>query len=201
MGELLSRSCLEYTSPASPRRYDYRYRKGPESPDAESGTAPWMALYLTLLQRFGMPATGALLDATADAEVLARLFGAPVEVVRAEVPPPSTTRHIGSAHGQALRQNETHRAPWTRSGAGHRRVPVSAAGPRPRRRGARGRARGADYPQGLRAGQPRALGIAEPRRGHFWGMRGSNRLEDCTILLVVGISVLRPNHMAQLARL
>ena len=43
------------------------------------------------------------------------------------------------------------------------------------------------------------LGIPE-RRGHFWGMRGSNRLEDCTILLVVSTPALRPDHMARLVR-
>jgi hypothetical protein len=31
-----------------------------------------------------------------------------------------------------------------------------------------------------------ALGIQKGRRGHFWGVRGSNAFEDCTILLVVG---------------
>jgi hypothetical protein len=31
-------------------------------------------------------------------------------------------------------------------------------------------------------------------------MRGSNRLEDCTILLVVGTPALRPDHVARLAR-
>ena len=31
-----------------------------------------------------------------------------------------------------------------------------------------------------------ALGIPEHRSGHFWGMRGSNRLEDCTILRARG---------------
>ena len=45
-----------------------------------------------------------------------------------------------------------------------------------------------------------ALGIPEHRSGHFWGMRGSLCLEDCTILLVVGTPALRQDHVARLAR-
>ena len=45
-----------------------------------------------------------------------------------------------------------------------------------------------------------ALGIAEHCTGHFWGMRGSNRLEDCTVLLVVGTPAVRPEQVARLAR-
>ena len=44
------------------------------------------------------------------------------------------------------------------------------------------------------------LGIAEQRRGHFWGMRGGNRLEACRLLLVVGTSAVRPEQVARLAR-
>jgi hypothetical protein len=45
-----------------------------------------------------------------------------------------------------------------------------------------------------------APGIPEHRTGHFWGMRGSNRLEDCAILLVVGTPAVRPEQVARLAR-
>jgi hypothetical protein len=45
-----------------------------------------------------------------------------------------------------------------------------------------------------------ALGIPEERLGHFWGMRESLRLEDCTILLVVGTPALRTDHVARLTR-
>jgi hypothetical protein len=45
-----------------------------------------------------------------------------------------------------------------------------------------------------------ALGIPAHRTGHFWGMRGSNALEDCDVLLVVGTPAVRPEHVARLAR-
>ena len=45
-----------------------------------------------------------------------------------------------------------------------------------------------------------ALGIPAHRTGHFWGMRGSNALEDCDVLLVVGTPTLRPEDVARLAR-
>jgi hypothetical protein len=45
-----------------------------------------------------------------------------------------------------------------------------------------------------------ALGIPARRTGHFWGMRGSNALKDCDVLLVVGTPTLRPEDVARLAR-
>jgi hypothetical protein len=45
-----------------------------------------------------------------------------------------------------------------------------------------------------------ALGIPADRTGHFWGMRGSNALEKCDILLVVGTPAVRPELIARLAR-
>jgi hypothetical protein len=45
-----------------------------------------------------------------------------------------------------------------------------------------------------------ALGIPEGKSGHFWAMRGSNVLEKCEILLVVGTPTLRPTEIARLAR-
>jgi putative DNA primase/helicase len=45
-----------------------------------------------------------------------------------------------------------------------------------------------------------ALGIPKERRLWFWGARGSNALEDCRLLLVVGTPTLRPSEAARLAR-
>src|SRR5262249_40427692 len=64
-----------------------------------------IALYLTRPRRFGLPRQGrlppqVLLDATADKELLVRLFEAPVEVVRTEVKPPPHTRHIAVRTGK-----------------------------------------------------------------------------------------------------
>jgi hypothetical protein len=45
-----------------------------------------------------------------------------------------------------------------------------------------------------------ALGIPEHRTGHFSRLRGSNRLEDCDMLLVVGTPAVRPDQVARLTR-
>ena len=45
-----------------------------------------------------------------------------------------------------------------------------------------------------------ALGIPAQRTGHFSRVRGSNALEDCDILLVVGTPAVRPEQVARLAR-
>ena len=42
-----------------------------------------------------------------------------------------------------------------------------------------------------KAAMAEALGIPAHRTGHFWGMRGSNALEECDILLVVGTPAVR----------
>ncbi len=42
--------------------------------------------------------------------------------------------------------------------------------------------------------------VQRKRRGHFWAMRGSNELEDCEILLVVGTPTLRPEEVERLGR-
>jgi hypothetical protein len=45
-----------------------------------------------------------------------------------------------------------------------------------------------------------ALCIPAHRSGHFWGIRGSNQLEDCDLLLIVGTPAVRPEQVARLAR-
>ncbi len=40
----------------------------------------------------------------------------------------------------------------------------------------------------------------ESRTGHFWGMRGSNRFNECPITFVVGTPSLDPEHVHRLAR-
>ena len=132
--------------------------------------------------------------------MLARLFEAPVAVERAGVAPPPNTRHIAVRTGKRYGK--------TSLTARHGRDLARAIAE------CRYLLRELD-PEGsaLAAAQvgvithkdceralAEALGIPEHRSGHFWGMRGSNRLEDCTILLVVGTPALRPEHVARLAR-
>jgi hypothetical protein len=45
-----------------------------------------------------------------------------------------------------------------------------------------------------------ALGIPAQRTGHFSCLRGSNALEACRVLLVVGTPAVRPEQVARLAR-
>lgn len=45
-----------------------------------------------------------------------------------------------------------------------------------------------------------ALGIPKHRRMWFWGCRGSNALEDCTTLLVVGTPSIKPDELVEYAR-
>jgi hypothetical protein len=169
------------------------------------GSGPEMALYLTQPRRFGAPATGALpprvlLDATADAELLARLFEAPVTVERAEVAPPPNTRHIAVRTGKRYGKTSLtarHGRDLSRAIAECRYL-LRELDPEGTTRAAVqvGLVTHKDCERAL----TEALDIPENRTGHFWGMRGSNRLEDCTILLVVGTPALRPDHVARLAR-
>jgi putative DNA primase/helicase len=43
-------------------------------------------------------------------------------------------------------------------------------------------------------------GKLKARRAHYWGLRGSNELEDCEILLLVGTPHLHPDDLARIAR-
>ena len=45
-----------------------------------------------------------------------------------------------------------------------------------------------------------ALGIKEERRMWFWGSRGSNKLADCSLLLLIGTPTMRPNETIAQAR-
>jgi primase-polymerase (primpol)-like protein len=45
-----------------------------------------------------------------------------------------------------------------------------------------------------------ALGIKPERRMWFWGSRGSNKLADCTILLLIGTPTMRPSETIAQAR-
>jgi hypothetical protein len=51
-----------------------------------------------------------------------------------------------------------------------------------------------------KAAMAEALGIPTERTGHFSRLCGSNALEDCDILLVMGTQTLRPADLARLAR-
>lgn len=171
------------------------------------GTQGW-ALYLSERRRFtpgelGMPAR-AILDATADAEILGLLFGEEIALQQAEITPPPGTHHVAVRTGKRY---------------GKVSLTLQRKDDRPNRDLQRAIAE-ARYilrdldPEGLiqathsiglisfkgcvdQLGE--ALGIPEHRRLHFWAARGSNALEDCAILLVIGTPCVNPATIARLA--
>ncbi len=147
-----------------------------------------------------------ILDATADEHLLSLLLGAPVRVERprgGEVVPPPRMQHIAVRSGKRYAKTSL---------IGR----IGADGEKRGRQGERPSMQdeyldrvvrellfllGEIDPQGIERTAERVgiitykecqdalgerLGIPEHRRGHFWGVRGSNAFNDCTILLVVG---------------
>jgi hypothetical protein len=143
-----------------------------------------------------------LLDGTADDELLRRLFyGDAVNIVRPGVDPPPHTRHVAVRTG-------TRYGMWSLTKSADDRdrtaaqvtflLRVLGLDPNGERRAAGkvGLITFRDCEPLLR----RALGIPQGRTGHFWGMRGSNALQDCEILLVVGTPTLHPDDVYRMAR-
>ncbi len=172
------------------------------------GAHGW-ALYITERLDFiagedGQLPTRAILDATADAEILSLRFHERIELVKGEIEPPPGTRHIAVRSGK--RYGKTSLCARRKNGSRPDLQRVIAE--------CRYILRDVD-PEGeaLAAHQVglisfmgciedlgNALGIPPERRLHFWAARGSNALEDCTILLVVGTPTIHPDTVARLAR-
>jgi hypothetical protein len=162
-----------------------------------------MALYLTQPRRFGARDTGmlppqALLDGTGDEELHALLFEMDITMLRAEVDPPPNTRHLAVRTGKRYGKTSLtaqHGRDLARAIAECRYLlreldPDGTLA-------ASGRV-GLITFKDCKPAMAQALGIE--RLGHFWGMRGSNALEGCDVLLVVGTPTLRPEDVARLAR-
>jgi hypothetical protein len=164
-----------------------------------------------------------LLDATANAEILSRLFGCQVDIQREDVAPPPHTRHVavrtGKRYGKVSMtpprsgDGDPERTSWRRYDArvaAEIRYLLRELDPKGEELAA-GRV-GLITHKGCEQPLAEAIGIpyhdpALPegtgrvgRTGHFWGIRGSNRLEDCTILLVVGTPALQPDDVLRMAR-
>ena len=130
----------------------------------------------------------AILDATADAGFLEQLLGMSVQLVREEVTPPPHMRHVavrtGKRYGKVSLVNAKHRDDEQRRVVQELRFLLREIDPNgiQQQAGEVGLItfQGAEGPLGD------ALGIPGNRRGHFWAMRGSNALANCTILLIVG---------------
>jgi hypothetical protein len=144
-----------------------------------------------------------VLDATADEELLALLFdGAPVRIERAEVPPPPHTRHVavrtGKRYGKVSQATGRHHERDLARTIAECRYLLADLDPDGAERAAE-RVGLITY-KGCECELAEALGIPEHRSGHFWGVRGSNDFETCTILLVIGTPALSPHDLARLAR-
>jgi hypothetical protein len=168
-------------------------------------SGPEMALYLTQPRRFGAPATGplpprALIDGTCDEELLALLFEMDVTMLRALVDPPPNTRHIAVRTGKRYGKTSLtaqHGRDLARAIAECRYL-LRELDPKGML-AASGRV-GLITFKDCKAAMAEALGIPAERTGHFSRLRGSNALEGCDILLVVGTPTLRPEDVARLAR-
>jgi putative DNA primase/helicase len=144
-----------------------------------------------------------VLDATADPELLQLLHGM-VKIERAEVQAPPGMRHIavrtGKRYGKrslCIRRKDGSQPDLLRALAEcryllHREDPEGTLA-------ASGQIGLISFKTCVdQMGE--ALGIPKERRLWFWGARGSNALEGCRLLLVVGTPTLRPGETARLAR-
>jgi hypothetical protein len=166
---------------------------------------PEMALYLTQQRCFGLPGSGALppralIDGTGDEELLALLFEMDITMLRAQVDPPPNTRHFAVRTGKRYGKTSLtarHGRDLARAIAECRYLLHELD---PDGRLTSGGRVGLITFKDCKPAMAEALGIPAERTGHFWGMRGSNALEDCDVLLVVGTPTLRPEDVARLAR-
>lgn len=153
------------------------------------------------------PAAGnklAILDATANVEVLSRLLGQPVQVERQEVIPPPRMRHVGvrirRPNGSIQRYGKSSLVDGPHAERTRDRVVREAQHLLARENPDGSRTVGLITHQGCQEALGEALGVPADRCGHFWGVRGSNDWEDCDILLVIGTPTPRPDTVAWAAR-
>jgi len=148
----------------------------------------------------GLPAR-AILDATADAELLSRLFGEQIALEQADIEPPPGTRHIAVRTGK--RYGKVSLTAKRKDSSPNRDLQRAIAEARYllRELDPNGNATiGLISFKGCIDELGEALGIPEERRLHFWAARGSNALQECAILLVIGTPCVHPATIARLAR-
>jgi hypothetical protein len=130
----------------------------------------------------------AILDATADGMLLSLLLGGPVCVERGEIEPPPGMRHIAVRTGKRYPKysltEAKHKEESLARVVKEVRYLLDRLDPRGLE-GAAGRVGLITY-AGCEVELGERLHIPEQRRGHFWGVRGSNAFEECAILLIVG---------------
>ncbi|OLE52823.1 MAG: hypothetical protein AUG51_16175 [Acidobacteria bacterium 13_1_20CM_3_53_8] len=146
-----------------------------------------------------------LLDATADPEIHSRIFGRKIKIARADVGPAPGTRHIAVRTGK--RYGKTSLTTKRKDGKPNRDLQRAIAEVKhqlhkldPEGEAIAAESVGIISFMGCVDAIGEALHIPEHRRGHYWGIRGSNHLEDCSILLLVGTPTLRPDELLRQAR-
>jgi hypothetical protein len=139
-----------------------------------------------------------LLDATADEELLHRLFGMKVLLEREDtVPPPPHMRHIAVRTGKRYDKTSL----TARHGRDLARAIAECRYFLERLNPAGDKTVGLITYEGCEQQMAEALGLEyQVDTGHFWGMRGSNRLATCDILLIVGTPTPTPDEVERLAR-
>lgn len=153
----------------------------------------------------------AILDATADADLLARIVGQLVTLKRHDIVPPPHTRHLaarirtldGSIKRYSKRslvgKDHMGKTEQQRVAEEQERV-VRAITHLLEREGLRGKKIGLITYRDCKEALGEALNIPEKRRGHFWAVRGSNDFEDCEVLLVVGTPIQNLRGVEWMAR-
>ena len=146
-----------------------------------------------------------LLDATADQEIHSRLFRQSLTINRVEVDPAPGYQHIAIRTGK--RYGKTSLTTKRKDNSPNRDLNRAIAEARymlqkvdPTGEQIRAESVGIISFMGCVDAMGDALGIPEHRRRHYWGIRGSNHLEDCAILLLVGTPTLRPDELLRQAR-
>jgi primase-polymerase (primpol)-like protein len=146
-----------------------------------------------------------LLDATADEEVHSCLLGRKITIEHALIHPAPDTQHIAIRSGK--RYGKTALTTQRKDGSANRDLQRAIAEAKymlqkldPDGEQIRSEKVGIISFLGCVDAMGEALGIPEHRRGHYWGIRGSNALEDCSLLLLIGTPTLQPDELLRQAR-
>jgi len=137
-------------------------------------------------------------DATANREILAHWYGSDVQVERLAKDPPPHMRHFHLAERCAKRSLQAkHGRDQARV---IRKLKYFLKRFDPTGEKTRSGKVGLITYLGNEEAMRLALGILEGRTAHFWAARGSNALEPCEILLIVGTPTLAPETMYRITR-
>jgi hypothetical protein len=137
----------------------------------------------------------ALLDATADAELLARMYGKPVHLEVESIDPPPHMRHIAVRTGKRYGKESNKRDHTLARTIAECRFFLERVNPTGEK------AVGLITYEHCEGDLADALGLTfGEQTGHFWAMKGSNRLEQVDILLIIGTPTPHPSAVERLAR-